>query len=314
MARRSTTRRLAQFESKIDGLVVAPFRVAKPSTIYHYTNWKGLDGIVTSKRFWATDYRCTNDLAELTTADALVAEIARKLLKQAGPVARDVLDVLLKNYGNWKITKVAAVFLACFSAARDKPSQWKRYGECGGGFCLGIRVLPNEPGPNDGLGRELLPVDYSRDSVAAKVEKGFKTICQEADRMGPTMRDVQRVKAMALGGLYRVAGLAAIGAKQPAWAEEEEWRLVVMPREGSSFVPSQRLVGERTIDYVPAAVRVDDRPIDIEEIVIGSRQDPGKAASRVEGLLKSAGYPSEFGPWPKMVSSGVPCSVLDGSA
>jgi len=63
------------FETVVDN----SFKVAVPSVLYHYTGWQGAEGILKSQAFWETAHDCTNDEAELRSADATVMEVASDL-------------------------------------------------------------------------------------------------------------------------------------------------------------------------------------------------------------------------------------------
>ena len=132
-----------------------------PPVLFHYTTWGGAQGILTSQRFWATAHDCTNDEAELISADDVIIEVARYLLKNATGAAAEVLRKF-EGYATLQVTRLISVCLTCFSVARDDEAQWRKYGDNGRGVCLGIRVL-NEPGPEDSSSA-LVKVDYSESS------------------------------------------------------------------------------------------------------------------------------------------------------
>ena len=54
----------------------------RPSTIasvYHYTTWSAVEGILLSQEFWATAHTCTNDPAELVSADDTILAVVAEL-------------------------------------------------------------------------------------------------------------------------------------------------------------------------------------------------------------------------------------------
>ncbi len=112
-----------------DGVVNDAFKVAAPKILYHYTSWSGAEGILRSQTFWATAHDCTNDEAELKSADAIVMEVARELRRNAKGAASTVLDLFLDGYPRLQITQLRTVYLTCFSVARDDKEQWRKYAD-----------------------------------------------------------------------------------------------------------------------------------------------------------------------------------------
>src|ERR1700741_3044162 len=54
-----------------------------PRVLYHYTGWEGAKGIISTQQFWATAHDCTNDEAELVSADSIIVEVAKELREGA---------------------------------------------------------------------------------------------------------------------------------------------------------------------------------------------------------------------------------------
>src|SRR6266853_1332987 len=76
-----------------DRVVDDSFKVAMPDVLYHYTGWQGAEGILKTQHFWETAHDCTNDDAELRSADAIVMEVASDLRKRFTGAAVTVLDL-----------------------------------------------------------------------------------------------------------------------------------------------------------------------------------------------------------------------------
>ncbi len=62
-------------------------------TLYHYTTFKGLIGIVKTGTLWASDIRYMNDSAELMhTADLIRQEVSLRITRDhANPVLRTMI-------------------------------------------------------------------------------------------------------------------------------------------------------------------------------------------------------------------------------
>jgi len=295
---------LGPFDSRLDQLVVEPFRDALPGVLYHYTTWAGAEGILTTKQFWATAHDCTNDQAELTSADSVILEVASELESTVGGAARELIGLLLKNYSRSKVTEIAPVYLACFSEARDQGSQWEAYADKGRGLCLGIRVL-GEVGPDPSVvGVSLLRVDYSESSWRKKITTGFEAVASEVSQLAVRRGAVPyRARALALNALYRIAAYAAITAKKPAWSREAEWRQVAVVRRRAKVQIFERKALGQTIRYLKLFLRRDERPLAFDEIIIGPNQDVALATSRLRAILADAGYPNDHADLPRIATS-----------
>lgn len=295
------------FDRELDLLVQNLFHEPTPDILYHYTKWDGAEGILTSKQIWATSHDCTNDSGEISSADETIIAVARAIRDRFAPPAQQMLDNLVNNYSRLKVTKITPVFLSCFSKARDKNSLWqKSYADYGKGLCIGIQILQGEKLPKGGFGKALLPVDYSEMSWKKRIERGFSEVCSrlnEVTAQSPKLSE--EAEKMALVVLYRIAAYAAVTAKTSEWADEEEWRLVILPEKGFRDTHRARYIDGKCIKYISIDARLERRPLSIDEILIGPKQNEKEARSQLEDLLKYAGYPNEFAKSPKITMSEV---------
>ena len=131
-----------------DRVVQGTLETVLPDVLYHYTTWAGTEGIISSRQFWATSHDCTNDLAELVSADSIIVEVVKGLRANATKPTLTVLETFLENYADSQVTRVIPVYLVCFSALRDDEEQWRKYADNGRGFCLGTRVVRETPPEN----------------------------------------------------------------------------------------------------------------------------------------------------------------------
>lgn len=288
-------------DQKLDTLVNNLFHFKAPAVLFHYTNWEGATGILMNRQFWHTDHACTNDPAELTTADQIIIEVAAQLKQTVNGLAHNMLDLFLISYPQMRISQIAPVFITCFSKASDNPKQWLKYADHGKGVCLGINILTEPILTNDRLGRLLAPVDYSEDSWREKVKTIFKAISTEFSGIATTNNTALE---LGLNALFRIATYAAVTAKKQKWASEEEWRHIVIPQRDMSINPCERQGPFGTIRYLPVFMRQNRRPVALAEIIIGSNQNIDQAQARLMKLLKSAGYPHEFANLPE-ISVGI---------
>ena len=286
-----------------DGIVDESFKVDTPKILYHYTTWTGAEGILKSQRFWATAHDCTNDQAELKSADAIVMEVARELRKTAKHAAIPMLDLFLEGYPRLQITHLRTVYLTCFSLARDDREQWRKYADDGRGLCLGIRVLNEQPPEEVDRATKIVAVDYSEMSWRAMLSENFSKICSVMGRNGVlfTRHNVE----LGLNALYRIAAFAAIMAKQEKWAVEQEYRRVTIVYREADVQPVVRVSGGKEVRYLATVVRANGRKIALAEIVIGPNQDLEEARQRIIKLLAECGYEIGQAEYPELT-----CSVV----
>jgi hypothetical protein len=117
------------------------------STLYHYTSWAGLEGIVGNQQIWATDFRFLNDYSELSHGRAQMVDALRQRAAaildgpprveiSADPGAQiDDRPTLLNQVAD----QVEALgtqaghgpYIVSFCEHRDLLSQWRSYGSSG---------------------------------------------------------------------------------------------------------------------------------------------------------------------------------------
>ena len=102
--------------------------------IYHYTDLKGLLGIIDDKAIWATDVRYLNDSSEHSYGwDCL-----NELLKAEAARRHGSPHFFARFVDDWPNHRMVSrrTFVACFSTRGNQLSQWRGYGRQG--FSIGI--------------------------------------------------------------------------------------------------------------------------------------------------------------------------------
>jgi hypothetical protein len=284
-----------------EGLVEQAYSGSMPDVLYHYTTMKGAEGILSSRRFWASTHECTNDNAELVSADSVIKEVGQTLRKTATGTAAAVLDLFLDRYERLHVTQVMNVCLACFSLAKDDRDQWVKYGADGRGVCLGIRVL-NEPGPQIYPSR-LVAVDYSESSWRETLKANFEPICSVLGRA----KNSRENRELGVSALSRIAAFASIMAKQEQWAGEKEVRYVtlIVDENTASQIKEREIAGEKR-RYLEVPVRAEGKRISLAEVIIGPNQDPETARVWLTALLMTTGYEPRNDEYPTITISTLP--------
>lgn len=156
-----------EFDASLKQLYPKP-----PSQIYHYTNSKGLIGIITSGKIRASHAQFMNDRTEFIHGKEIMCRCLEKAENEESD--RDVADLF-----KWaKIRLIDQriepldIYLACFTEDPDSLSQWITYSDDAHGYVLGFDV-----GSEYGFAKEyVMQVIYDPEEQKALVEKLTATI------------------------------------------------------------------------------------------------------------------------------------------
>ena len=210
-------------------------KTARPETIFHYTSADALDSIVRHKQFWATEALCMNDPTEGVHAGRLIAERLRDR-------ASDVPSHLLRLFSDEELSEVLnnQVFLVSFCGAGDLLSQWRAYGLDGRGYAIGFNAEALLDSANDR--GHLVPVSYDKTELEGLLTVIIDFGLKEITRIKFNEEEFDRY--WKLVGNYLLQSV--IRFKNPAYREEQEWRLVYYPSGGIEF----RTSGGRIVPYI----------------------------------------------------------------
>jgi Protein of unknown function (DUF2971) len=270
--------------------------------LYQYTGWSGLCGIIESRSVWFTDYRYLNDRSELwygvKVAREALAAVAQATDERVGIFLQTVRDRLVPR----KFVGSLDFFTASFTAQRDDPGQWERYGDEGCGFALGF--APKMFAVLDGAGfraNEMSfvgPVRYDEQAIFARhmaaIEKAasiFLTTCNTHPKlMADKSVGWPFIQDMANTLIASPLIWNCITSKHADYAHEREVRLVLMNQTiNLSTDVKTRMRGSERVPYVAHPFTID-APGAIHEIVVGPSAEVD-AEDKVRHLLASCGLP-----------------------
>lgn len=100
-------------------------------TIYQYTTWKGLKGIIKDQELWFTDYQFLNDPTEIKYAVSYFAENIFTEEQRAGKedfYERQTSTLVSKPF-----------YFASMCAEKDYLPAWRMYADDGAGFAIGFK-------------------------------------------------------------------------------------------------------------------------------------------------------------------------------
>ena len=263
-----------------------------PELLYHYTDMAGLIGICSSRSLWATNLRFMNDAKELSHAWNLMREVLVEVRERASLPSQLALIEEIERTTSDDWAGYPDFYSVSFTANGDLLSQWRGYGSAGGGYAIGfeaaglVRTPSSHPQPERFLNRviydEATQLRFLRSAADAMLDL-FATV-------DPAESDLTESRARVFSAMGELIGFA-FSFKDPAWAEEQEWRAVhVLPQgelAGVQFRPDNGVA----MPYISLAMGTDpDGQLPIRQIVQGPRVSSDTAARSLEMLLSSSGY------------------------
>jgi hypothetical protein len=246
-----------------------------PEILYHYTDAKGLLGILDTNEIWATSYRIMNDAREFEYGFDLISEAYPQRGNRHDRFGElpfedsTYAEAVKKN--KW-VYESDCIFVASFSAEHDLLSQWRGYAGLHSGYSIGIR--------SDSLKKSnfaeaiLMRCSYEK-------SQQLEMIKSIIDNYLPRMRaeeDIIRMMDHASMAAHEVA-CQSIQFKHKSFGEEREWRLVVGPIDPVYEKICHR-AGEMMI--IPYVKIYYPKGVQIEHIVVG----PGPHQERNAGSLR----------------------------
>ena len=267
--------------------------------LYHYTDQKGLLGILGDKNIWATHTKYLNDASE--------GQIVTQILIDRFTNAYESLnaEVLTQglSMGAWFASPKA--FIASFSEKGDLLSQWRAYSGGTGGYSIGFTpdYLHDVGGSflcerqdrfyseMDHLARCIYYDENIKKSADAEIEGLVSAFIQQANSSQGQAVEIgtEGIGATAALAASHFIGLGKLSAvtKHAGFREEAEWRLAFLLTPNST--PSDlkfRPGSSMPVPYLEIPLTWGDRPIEVKEIIIGPCPHPNEASESITMLLK----------------------------
>lgn len=240
------------------------------STLYHYTTFTGLLGIVRSRALWASDVRYMNDSAELRhTADLINVEVREQI--NGGHAHAN----LLSQFADWvthRITSGYMLFGASFRSHGNLLSQWRGYSLPGKGVSLGfcpesicecaakqgfmIGKCMYEPHRQRALIRQVLE---AVERLALERAEGVEAAGERAKKYHQAFAGIEP-------DLLRIAAIL----KHPSFREEKEWRIVSPVIANTAEAPILFREGHAMlVPYIEFVLSLNGRPPVLDHLYLG---------------------------------------------
>lgn len=280
---------IAELDDEIERAVFSG-SAPPPSTLWHFTNWAGFEGILKTGCVWATHYTCTNDRSEIMHAHDVIVRAVQELHRQ-GP--RNEFALFLHNYEQFSLTALADIYLASFCEREHDAGQWRSYGNGGAGVALGFDLseICHTAPLTRAVGMSLVPIQYDAAAKNAAVRKDAEAILHLADACAvahPTL--ARRTEYCTVKWLFRAAGAFSTYLKDDGWQAEREWRLTYTVMKGPDAetlpVKTRKTAYAETTPYVEYPLSKMGERLPLREVVLGPKST--RTTSDVERVLSVA--------------------------
>jgi hypothetical protein len=281
-----------QLDDALDDVRRTEFKAPPFASLTHYTKFEGLDGILRTKKIWATQaLGHSTDKKELRHADLAICTIANDLARDGlyTEQERAWLWSVSSHWGRNSLARNAKdqLFIACFSPVTNNAAAWQKYADYGKGYALEFEIVEETLTLRD-LGLGYFLVEYSE----SEVKRRLRSMFVETLRVGSeyALRDprfqLKQVRSLVGRALWLVAATTAAITKSVADIDDNELRMIAL-RSGAGYPVKD---GPRRVE-IPLRARGNQPRL--KAIHIGPNAPPDAAAT-VDRLLVQHGYPEEL--------------------
>jgi hypothetical protein len=200
--------------------------------LFHYTTLAGMQGILRNRNLWLGHITSFNDPNELQYGQQIVFDVINEFMRQENDSAvRTFLGEILVNsrvFGK----SVHHAFVVCFCESGSLLSQWRGYAGRGDGYSLGFefsdatRISSSVNELEEGTIPFFRKVIYSLEEQRKLVESYLREVANAArEELGMRMGNVPHSTIMSFHATNTIFDMV-LCFKNPAFAEEKEWRLI----------------------------------------------------------------------------------------
>jgi hypothetical protein len=206
--------------------------------LYHYTDSKGLTGILESGKLWATDARYLNDASELAYGCELVDRVLEEKREttptewtgQGKPPVDQFLESALtaRLFDPYEPGRFA--FVTCFCEKDDLLSQWRAYADRGAGYSIGFHWGGLFNNPRSAMDQPLSKVVYDEQVQLTLIRELVDEICRALEAAAAPDTVSVDVKHALIDDALRALRIVLMEYlpyfKHSSFQEEHEWRIV----------------------------------------------------------------------------------------
>jgi hypothetical protein len=267
-----------------------------PSTLFHYTSLTGALAIVTKAQLFATDLRYLSDTSEGSHLATLVAGLVTTFMQT--PIAPEQAR-MLRQFHPWVRDRMShghMIFTASFTTRGDQLSQWRGYCPAAKGVSLGFEPQALRAAAHEN-GFALARCVYDRSEHERMARLVVEWLLAHSDR--ETSDPAKRHPDNSFHDLFEAIEVPLLRAsalvKNPAFEEEQEWRVVSQAhtsyRKGSPIRYREGL--SMLVPYLDFGLPgTNDGGAALEQVVVGPTPHPEAARESVHRFLYGVGsYP-----------------------
>ncbi len=258
--------------------------------LYHYTDQKGLYGILREGEIWASHSQYLNDSEEYKCAISLVRRhIEKRIQRECDSIRKQHLEFMRKFPE--EVLREAYICVCSFSEADDSLPQWRAYGSSASGFAIGF-----DP---EGLAKAL-EKRRTREKYSMRIgrcrykkleqNKIAKLIVEQALQENRGLTEIDTIRQFG-GYIGQILHQYAPIIKHNSFKDEQEWRVIIGPISPRNKCIDHRPGTSMLIPYYKLSLKDEKGQLPLKRIVIGPTPHKKQSVSSVKGFLKNLGYP-----------------------
>lgn len=275
-------------------LVQQYFSQSPPRALFHYTSADALFNIVSSQTMWSTHVQYLNDSQEFHHGMQMIKDRLIAKVSKTNPASE--MSMLFDALSDKLSSMQAAAYIISFSAVPDSLSQWRGYCPSGGYSLVfdGRRLAELCEGPH----HNFVKCCYHRDEQEMLINDFVEELWSDYQAFRQNV-----LPSWMLTGRYFDsprhfvdttasfwARLIACALKHPAFAEEEEWRLVISEPSAPFVRPRGSLLIPHSKFQIGNPDSHENSHADaIRGVIIGPHTSPQLAALGIETFANSIG-------------------------
>ena len=199
-------------------------------TLYHYTDFNAMKGIIINGELWLWNLRRMNDSQEM---QYFIKELKIAVKKQLDQSLYTKMDSLFTE--NLRDFDKLSSYAACFSEYADDAAQWARYAKNGMGVCIAFnKELLAKIG--DAGHAPLCQVNYSKSCDDMEIVK----------ELADLIKNSQNYSTEAIHELFNKLVTSSPLFKHPSFISEKEYRLVSLPYNVNQYLGQPHFYVEET--------------------------------------------------------------------
>ncbi len=277
-------------------------------SLFHYTSYEGLSGILKTRQFWLTDHKHLNDPSEIQHGKKIILKFIREHLQNNPEVLKHFLYRILDIIDNAYVC-----FTISFCEKGDYLPAWRYYGGDGAGFSIGFKKEYFFPKTPSSLQEEENVLLFFKVEYEENDSDLIRRIFGRINKIHPnwTQKNYNEINGFLTAITCNIITILPC-IKNIDYKDEHEWRLCVTrlySKKSDTWIPSslpkdRLFISRRNLSFVPPFLKNLNREIprfksqefsykDIDCIYVGPRLDFDAAKLAIEKILLESGATQE---------------------